>query len=61
MGDDLLAALCLMLVLEGALLFVAPEAWKQAVAFLLQLASRKLRAVGAVMMLAGWLSLLLLR
>lgn len=61
MSDDLLAALCLVLVIEGALLFVAPDGWKQAARYLVELANSRLRLVGALMMLAGWLSLTLLR
>jgi len=61
MSDDLLAALCLVLVLEGAFLFIAPDAWKRAAGQLLALASRQLRLIGGLMMLAGWLSLTLLR
>ena len=36
MSADLVAALCLVLVLEGLLLFAAPGLWKQAVAQLLE-------------------------
>ncbi|MDX2300575.1 MAG: DUF2065 family protein [Xanthomonadaceae bacterium] len=61
MSDDLLAALCLVLVLEGAFLFIAPDAWKRAASQLLALANRQLRLIGGLMMLAGWLSLALLR
>ena len=61
MGTDLLAALCLMMVLEGAIVFIAPEAWKQAVAQLSMLANARLRLLGLVFMLLGWLSLQWLR
>lgn len=61
MSDDLLAALCLVLVLEGAFLFIAPDAWKRAASQLLALANRQLRLIGGLMMLAGWFSLALLR
>ena len=41
MSADLLAALCLVIVIEGLLLFAAPDAWKRTVADLLaQPASR---------------------
>lgn len=61
MSDDLLAALCLVMVLEGAFLFIAPDGWKRAAQQLMELANSRLRLVGGLMMLAGWLSLALLR
>lgn len=51
--SDLWAALCLVLVIEGLLLFVAPAAWKQAVSQLLSQPDRALRAAGGVMVAAG--------
>lgn len=58
---DLLAALCLVLVIEGLLLFAAPRAWRQAAEMLRQLGDRGLRQVGAAMILAGLLALYLVR
>jgi uncharacterized protein YjeT (DUF2065 family) len=55
--DDLWAALCLVLVIEGLLLFAAPGLWKQAVAQLLARPGRSLRLAGAVMMGLGLLAL----
>ncbi|PKM06099.1 MAG: DUF2065 domain-containing protein [Gammaproteobacteria bacterium HGW-Gammaproteobacteria-4] len=57
MGSDLLAALCLMMVLEGAVVFIAPQAWKRAVAQLSALATARLRLLGFGFMVLGWLSL----
>ena len=54
---DLAAALCLVLVLEGLLLFVAPGLWKQAVAQMLEKRESGLRAVGGIMMLLGLMAL----
>lgn len=54
---DLLAALCLVLVLEGLLLLVAPDAWKKAAEQLQQLPGRQLRQIGGLMVLAGLLAL----
>jgi len=54
---DLWAALCLVLVLEGLLLFAAPGAWKRAVAQLLAMGERSLRIAGAVMIGLGLLAL----
>jgi uncharacterized protein YjeT (DUF2065 family) len=51
--SDLWAALCLVLVIEGLLLFVAPATWKQAVSRLLEQPDRALRVAGGVMMAAG--------
>jgi uncharacterized protein YjeT (DUF2065 family) len=53
MSADLLAALCLVLVLEGLLLLVAPVAWKRVAEQLQSLATRSLRVYGAVMVVAG--------
>ena len=58
---DLLAALCLLLLLEGLLLFAAPQAWKQAAERLRQLADGQLRRVGAVMVALGLLALYAVR
>ena len=55
--SDLWAALCLVLVIEGLLLFVAPATWKQAVTQMLSQPDRALRAAGGVMMAAGLLAL----
>ena len=58
---DLLAALCLVLVLEGLLLFAAPNAWKQAAERLMQLDARALRQIGGLMMIAGLVALQFVR
>lgn len=54
---DLFAAICLVAVLEGLLLFVAPFAWKRMAERLLDLPSPALRSFGGLVLLAG-LSLL---
>ena len=61
MSDDLLAALCLVLVLEGLLLFAAPGLWKQAVAQLLERPDQALRAAGGVMIVLGLVALQFVR
>ncbi|HLU13409.1 MAG TPA: DUF2065 family protein [Arenimonas sp.] len=58
---DLLAALCLVLVLEGLLLFAAPRAWKEAASLLQGLADGRLRRIGAVMIVLGLACLYLVR
>jgi uncharacterized protein YjeT (DUF2065 family) len=59
--DDLLAALCLMAVLEGLLLFALPAAWKRTVAELIQLPDGRLRIAGAVMVAIGLIALSIVR
>lgn len=59
--SDLLAALCLVVVLEGLFLLVTPNAWKQAAAQLLNLAEPQLRRIGGVMVIAGLIFLYLVR
>lgn len=57
----LAAALCLVLVLEGLLLFVAPGAWKRMAEQLQQVDTRTLRLFGAGMIVIGLLLLRWLR
>lgn len=59
--DELLSALCLVAVLEGLVLFVAPTGWKRAAAQLHALADSRLRLIGALVLGAGLLSLWLVR
>ena len=54
---DLFAAVCLVAVLEGLFLFVAPFAWKRMAERLLDMPSPALRSFGGLVLLAG-LSLL---
>ena len=54
---DLWAALCLVAVLEGLLLFAAPGAWKRAVAQMLAVPDRQLRTIGGLVLAAGLLAL----
>ena len=61
MSVDLIAALCLVLVLEGLLLFAAPGLWKRAVAQLLDRPDASMRIAGAVMVGLGLISLQLVR
>ena len=50
---DLFAAVCLVAVLEGLFLFVAPFAWKRMAERLLDLPSPALRSFGGLVLLAG--------
>lgn len=61
MSAELLSALCLVAVLEGLFLFVAPRGWKQAVAQLYQLSDRALRILGGIFVALGLVSLYLVR
>lgn len=54
---DLLAALCLVLVLEGLFLFAAPHAWQRMAEQMRQLDERRLRIVGGVMIALGLIAL----
>ena len=54
---ELVTALCLVAVLEGLFLFVAPRGWKRAAEQLHALPDRQLRVIGAVVVGLGLLSL----
>ena len=59
MWQNLGSALCLVLVIEGFLPFLAPRAWRGFVQQLSETDDRAIRATGLIMMLlgAGFLSL----
>ena len=59
--SDLWAALCLVAVIEGLFLFVAPGAWKRAAEQLQALPDEHVRRIGGVVLALGLLSLYLLR
>ncbi|HUH30067.1 MAG TPA: DUF2065 family protein [Rhodanobacter sp.] len=61
MPHELAAALCLLLVIEGLLLLVAPRQWQHMVREALQLPARTLRVFGAVAVAVGLVVLQLLR
>ena len=50
---DLFAALCLLAVLEGLMLFAAPMAWKRMVEQLLMTHENTLRTWGGAVLFAG--------
>jgi uncharacterized protein YjeT (DUF2065 family) len=56
---SLLAALALMLVLEGLLPFLSPGSWRTAFRRFIELSDGQLRFVGLTTMIAGLLLLLL--
>ena len=53
MWETLLAAIALMLVLEGIVPFLYPNKWRNMVAMLAQISDRQLRIMGLVSMLIG--------
>ncbi len=61
MLHDLLAAMALVAVLEGLLLFAAPDHWKRMAEQLQRLPVRQLRIIGGVLIVVGLVSLQLLR
>jgi hypothetical protein len=58
---ELWAALCLVAILEGLLLFAAPAAWKRTVAQMLELSDEQVRRIGAVVLMLGLVSLWVVR
>jgi len=58
---DLWAALCLVAVLEGLVLFAAPGAWKRAAEQLQNMPDEHVRRVGGIVLALGLFSLWLLR
>ena len=58
---DLWAALCLVAVIEGLFLFVAPRGWKQAATQMLAMPDRQVRVIGGMVLIAGLLSLYFVR
>lgn len=58
---DLWAALCLVLVLEGLMVFVSPAGWQDMMRRLLEIPPWQLRIGGAVMVVVGLISLQLVR
>ncbi|KQZ66116.1 MULTISPECIES: DUF2065 family protein [unclassified Lysobacter] len=61
MSGELISALCLVAVLEGLFLFVAPRGWKRAAEQLQAMPDRQLRIVGAVAVAVGLLALWVVR
>lgn len=61
MSSDLFAAVCLVLVLEGLLLFGAPGWWKRMAEQMQALPERSLRTYGGVMAAVGLILLQFVR
>jgi uncharacterized protein len=58
MGDMLLGAVALMLVIEGLLPFMSPTSWREAFARAMLLSDGQIRFIGLSSMLVGLLLLL---
>jgi len=58
--QDLFRALALVLVIEGILPFLSPQAWKNAMMQAMQVSARALRIMGLLGMLGGLLLLQLI-
>ena len=58
---DLWAALCLVAVLEGLVLFAAPGAWKRAAEQLQNMPDEQVRRVGGIVLALGLVSLWLVK
>lgn len=61
MWDDLLAALALVLIIEGITPFLSPRGLREAMQLIHQLSDRQLRSIGLVSMILGSLLLYWLR
>jgi uncharacterized protein YjeT (DUF2065 family) len=57
MAHPLIAALCLVLVIEGLFLFAVPQVWQRMAEQMRQLDARQLRVIGGVMVAIGLLAL----
>jgi hypothetical protein len=58
---ELWAALCLVAIFEGLLLFAAPGAWKRTVAQMLTLSDEQIRRIGGIVLMLGLVSLWVVR
>ena len=61
MGNTLLAAFALMLVIEGVLPFLVPTLWRDTFRRLTELSDGQIRFIGLTSMLAGLLLLYIVR
>ncbi|MGA9342618.1 MAG: DUF2065 domain-containing protein [Rhodanobacteraceae bacterium] len=57
MSHNLVAALCLVLVIEGLFLFAAPGGWKRMAEQMQQIDESKLRLFGGIMVVVGIVAL----
>lgn len=57
MPRELAIALCLVVLIEGLMLFAAPQAWQRMASQLSQVPPQHLRAIGGIAMIVGLLLL----
>ena len=57
MPRELGIALCLVVLMEGLMLFAAPQAWQKMATQLSQVPPQQLRAIGGIAMIVGLLLL----
>lgn len=60
MWHDLAVAVCLMLVIEGIMPFLAPQRWRKMLLLLDQIDDNTMRIIGLASMLTGTVILLLI-
>ena len=61
MSDNLLLGFALMLVFEGIVPFIAPNAWRETFRRLTQLSDGQIRFIGLTSMLVGLIMLIIFR
>ncbi|MFZ2855083.1 MAG: DUF2065 domain-containing protein [Rhodocyclaceae bacterium] len=61
MNDNLLLGFALMLVFEGIVPFIAPNAWRETFRRLTQLSDGQIRFIGLTSMLVGLIMLIIFR
>ncbi len=61
MGDNLLLAFALMLVLEGVVPFLAPQAWRATFRRLIAMSDGQIRFIGLTAMIAGLILLMIFK
>tara|TARA_Y100000748_G_scaffold301901_1_gene302982 strand:+ start:4838 stop:5044 length:207 start_codon:yes stop_codon:yes gene_type:complete len=61
MLQEILTALCLVLVIEGVLPFLMPARWQRMLSGITELSARQVRLAGLASMLIGTLCLYLVR
>ena len=59
--SELWVALCMVAVIEGLVLFIAPRGWKRAAEQVLVMPERQIRIVGGVVLGIGLVALYLVR
>lgn len=61
MGENLLLAFALMLVLEGVAPFLAPQAWRETFRRLIAMSDGQIRFIGLTAMIAGLILLMIFK